>query len=237
MKKLQSKCLIFCLIAALLLPTAYAQESSLETSAQAAAQTAMAYSEAVSVQYALWQDGEAVLSGHVGVYSKTENTALTDDHLYGIGSISKVYTAAAMSELVTQGKVDLDKPVTTYLPDFKMADPRYKDITVRMLLNHSSGLMGSAGGNSFQFNGQVLDYPLDHLLERLSTQTLQAAPGAYSVYSNDSFSLAQLVIERVSGMDFTQVLHKYFTEPMELENTLTPWDSFDRDRLARTYLG
>lgn len=38
-------------------------------------------------------------------------------------------------------------------------------------------------------------------------------------------------------MDFTQVLHKYFTEPMELENTLTPWDSFDRDRLARTYLG
>lgn len=237
MKKLQSKCLIFCLIAALLLPTAYAQESSLETSAQAAAQTAMAYSEAVSVQYALWQDGEAVLSGHVGVYSKTENTALTDDHLYGIGSISKVYTAAAMSELVTQGKVDLDKPVTTYLPDFKMADPRYKDITVRMLLNHSSGLMGSAGGNSFQFNGQALDYPLDHLLERLSTQTLQAAPGAYSVYSNDSFSLAQLVIERVSGMDFTQVLHKYFTEPMELENTLTPWDSFDRDRLARTYLG
>ena len=233
MKKLQSKCLIFCLIAALLLPTAYAQESSLETSAQAAAQTAMAYSEAVSVQYALWQDGEAVLSGHVGVYSKTENTALTDDHLYGIGSISKVYTAAAMSELVTQGKVDLDKPVTTYLPDFKMADPRYKDITVRMLLNHSSGLMGSAGGNSFQFNGQVLDYPLDHLLERLSTQTLQAAPGA------SIFSTHYVVIRTTQEARYALVRHKLTITPHDggAPTIIPAPDEETRLALAAEYIG
>lgn len=76
--------------------------------------------------------------GTTGVYSKTENRALTDDDLYGIGSISKTYTAAAMMKLVEQGKVDLDEPVTAYLPDFTMADPRYTQITVRMLLNHSS---------------------------------------------------------------------------------------------------
>jgi len=234
---MKKRILSLCLIFALLVPAAYAAEPSLEESAQAAAQAALEYGQAVSVQYALWQDGEITLTGRAGVYSKTENTALTDEHLYGVGSVSKLYTTAAMLKLADQGKVDLDQPVTAYVPDFKMADERYKDITVRMLLNHSSGLMGSAGGNSFQFDGQALDYPLDTLLERLSTQTLQAAPGAYSVYSNDSFTLAQLVVERVSGMDFSAFLHQYFTDPLELENTLTPWDDFDQNRLARTYLG
>ncbi len=205
--------------------------------AQAAAQYAMEYGGAVSVQYALWQDGEITCSGHAGVYSKTENTALTDEHLYGVGSISKIYTTAAMMKLVEQGKVDLDKPVTAYLPDFQMADERCKQITVRMLLNHSSGLMGSASINSFLFGDGQETYPIDTLLQRLSTQRLQADPGAYSVYSNDSFTLAHLVIERVSGMDFTAFLHKYITDPLGLDSTLTPKDSFDTNRLSKTYLG
>ncbi len=205
--------------------------------ALAAAQTAMQYGGAVSVQYALWQDGEITLSGQAGVYSKTENTQLAGEHLYGVGSISKVYTAAAMMKLAEAGRVDLDKPVTDYVPDFTMADERYRQITVRMLLNHSSGLMGSASGGSFLFGDGQERYPIDHLLERLAGQRLQADPGAYSVYSNDSFTLAQLVIERVSGMDFTAFLHQEITGPLGLENTLTPADDFDTDRLARTYVG
>lgn len=117
--------------------------------------------------------------------------------LYGVGSISKTYTAVLMMNLVEEGKVKLDEPVTTYLPEFTMADARYKDITVRMLLNHSSGLMGSAGPGSFLFGDNNRDAS-DELLERLSTQTLQADPGAYSVYSNDSYTLAGLVIEAAS---------------------------------------
>lgn len=204
--------------------------------AQAAAQCAMEYGGAVSVQYALWQDGEITLSGHAGVYSKTDSAALTDDHLYGVGSVSKVYTAAAMMKLVEQGRVDLNRTVVSYLPEFKMADERYKQITVRMLLNHSSGLMGSASINSFLFGDGEETYPIDHLLERLAAQRLQADPGAYSVYSNDGFTLAQLVIERVSGMEFTAFLHQYITAPLGLTNTLTPRDSFDMGRLAKTYL-
>ena len=50
--------------------------------------------------------------------SRTENRALTDDMLYGIGSVSKVYTAAAVLNLAEEGKIDLDAPVTAYLPDF-----------------------------------------------------------------------------------------------------------------------
>ena len=220
-----------------LAPAAAADDTSdgLEQTAQIQAQTAMEYGGATSVQYALWKDGEIVLTGSAGVYSLTENRLITDDILYGAGSISKVYTAAAMMLLVEDGRVELDEPVTTYLPDFTMADERYQDITVRMLLNHSSGLMGSAGPGSFLFADGEYD-ATDDLLERLSTQTLQADPGAYSVYSNDSFSLAQLVIEAASGMDFGDFLAQEIAEPLGLESTFVPSDDFDTSRLAKAYL-
>ena len=142
-----------------------------------------------------------------------------------------------MMKLVEQGKVDLDEPVTAYLPDFTMADPRYTQITVRMLLNHSSGLMGGTTNDAFLFGDQGNDDAPSRLLERLAGQTLQAEPGAYSVYSNDSFTLAQLVIERVSGMEYTAFLNQYLLEPLGLENTLTPMEEFDTSRLVKTYLG
>lgn len=104
-----------------------------------------------SLQYAL-MDGDTVkVSGHAGVYSKTEDRPLTNGTMYGIGSVSKIYTTAAVMKLVESGTLSLDTPVTKYLPEFKMADPRYKDITVRMLLNHSSGLWGASHSGGFLF--------------------------------------------------------------------------------------
>ena len=213
-----------------------AETGSLAQSAQTAAEAALQYGGAVSVSYALWQDGQVFLTGSAGIYSRTEDRPLTDDVLYGVGSISKTYTAALMMTLVEAGQVDLDETVTTYLPDFTMADERYEDITVRMLLNHSSGLMGSAGPGSFLFGDGTHDAS-DDLLERLKTQTLQADPGAYSVYSNDSYTLAQLVIEAASGMDYGDYLHQEIIEPLGLENTCVPADNAAADRFARTYLG
>ena len=231
--------LALALLLSLWAPALAAEETTadpLAQSAQAAAETALQYGGAQSVSYALWQDGEIVLTGSTGAYSRTENRALTDDVLYGVGSISKTYTAVLMMNLVEEGKVKLDEPVTTYLPEFTMADARYKDITVRMLLNHSSGLMGSAGPGSFLFGDNDRDAS-DELLERLSTQTLQADPGAYSVYSNDSYTLAGLVIEAASGMSYGDYLHETITEPLGLTNTCVPADEPAADRFARAYLG
>ena len=206
-----------------------------EESAALAAQYAAQYGGAVSVQYAVWQDGEITISGHAGVYSKSENRALLDTDLYGIGSVSKIYVTAAVMQLVDQGKIDLDAPVTKYLPDFKMADERYKDITVRMLLNHSSGLM-SAAHNMILFADDDRSATED-LLETLSTQRLAADPGAYSVYCNTGFTLAELVVEAVSGKPFPEYLHEAILAPNGLENTFTPQDEFDTSRLVKTYLG
>ena len=202
-------------------------------SALAAAAT---YGGAVSAQYALWQDGEITAAGQTGVYSKTENRVLTGEILYGVGSVSKIYTTVAVMQLAERGKLSLDAPVTRYLKDFKMADSRYKEITVRMLLNHASGLMGTGLSGAMLFDEASSD-ATDGLLEALSTQRLAADPGAYSVYCNDGFTLAELVVEAVSGMDFMDYVDRYILAPVGLEDTFAPGRDFDSARLAKTYFG
>ena len=217
----------------------------LARSAQPTAQTALTVDERVqllldagagiaSIQYAMMDSGEIVESGVGGVYSKQENRLLTTENLFGIGSTSKMFTTAAMMRLADQGKVDLDCPVTDYIPEFTMADERYQDITVRMLLNHSSGLMGSTYGNGFLFDDADTQAH-DTLLDDLATQTLKADPGAFSVYCNDGFTLAEIVIERVSGMSFTDFIHQEITGPLSMAHTKTMQDDFDRSSIVRTY--
>ena len=217
---------------------ALAAEDTAETAdpVEAALAAAETYGATTSIQYALWKDGEIVSTGGSGVYSKTENRALTDDILYGVGSVSKIYTTVAVLQLAEKHRLSLDAPVTRYLKDFKMADPRYKDITVRMLLNHSSGIMGTGLGGAMLF-GEADTSATDGLLESLSTQRLVADPGAYSVYCNDGFTLAELVVEAVSGLDFMDYVDKYILAPIGLDDTFAPGGDFDVSRLAKTYRG
>ncbi|MGE7948488.1 serine hydrolase domain-containing protein [Lysinibacillus sp. NPDC093688] len=190
--------------------------------------------ETTSVQYALIDNGKLILSGQTGKNDMKGKQPLTKDTLYGIGSVSKMYVAAAVMKLVDEGKVDLDAPVVHYVPDFKMKDERYKSITPRMLLNHSSGLQGSTFNNTILFKDNDT-YAHDNLLLQLSNQQLKADPGAFSVYCNDGFTLAEIMVERVSGMSFTEFIHQRFTEPLKLNHTKTPQDKLENDKLAGLY--
>jgi CubicO group peptidase (beta-lactamase class C family) len=187
-----------------------------------------------SVQYALIDQGRIVVSGRFGKNDENGQKPLTKDTMYGIASVSKMFTAVAVMQLVDRGKVDLDTPVVHYIPEFTMKDERYKQITPRMLLNHSSGLNGSSQTNAALFEDNDT-YAHDTLLEQLAEQTLKADPGAYSVYCNDGFSLAEILVERVSGMSFTSYLHRYITEPLDMGNTKTPLDSPDTAEMAGLY--
>lgn len=187
-----------------------------------------------SVQYALIDNGSVIVSGQSGVYSKETKAAPSANTMYGIGSISKMFTTAAVMKLADEGKVSLDTPVVTYIPEFKMADARYKDITVRMLLNHSSGIMGSTQSNALLLNdNDTVNH--QNFLKSLETARLKAAPGAFSVYCNDGFTLAEILVEKVSGTTFTDYIYKNIANPLGINNTKTPMDTFSRDNLAKTY--
>lgn len=187
-----------------------------------------------SVQYALMDQGEIVVSGQTGKNDSKGEVPLTSDTIYGIGSTSKMFLTASVMKLVDEGKVNLDQPVTSYIPEFKMKDQRYKQITPRMLLNHSAGLLGTSSHNAtFYGDNDTLSH--DTFLDQLATQNLKAEPGAYSVYSNDAFTLAEHLVERVSGLSFTAYIHKHFTEPLKMEHTKTPQDVVNPANMAGIY--
>ncbi len=189
---------------------------------------------ATSVQYALIDGGNIVVSGQTGKNDLEDQVPLTSDTIYGIGSTSKMMLTAAVMKLVDEGKIDLDVPVAKYIPEFTMKDDRYKQITPRMLLNHSSGLLGTSTHNGVLYEAPDT-YAHDTFLDQLADQNLKADPGAYSVYSNDGFTLAEILVEKVSGLDYTSFIHRYFTEPLNMKHTRTPQDAVDPADMAGIY--
>ena len=167
---------------------------------------------------------------------ETTTTTNQPNKLYGIGSVSKIFTAASIMKLAEENKLDLDEPITTYIPDFTMADARYTQITTRMLLNHSSGLKGMTGNNGF-LTGDNDTHLHDNYLEYLKTQNLKHDPGDRSIYCNEGFTLAEIIIETISGMTYTDYITQNFAEPLGLGNIETPQSDFDWNTLAYTYLG
>lgn len=214
--------------------TAETTDKTFQEIADEKAQALISIYGVTSVQIAIMQNDEMILSKSYGYNDIKTKTVPTTDTLYGIGSVSKMFTTAAVMQLVEQGKVELDKPVVTYIPEFKMADSRYKDITVRMLLNHSSGILGSSMSNCILL-GEASQECHDNFLKCLSTQYLKYKPGSSSVYCNDGFSLAEILVEKVSGVSFTAYIDKEISTPLGLSNTKTPMSSFDTSRLAKTY--
>ncbi|MFW5436775.1 serine hydrolase domain-containing protein [Paenibacillus apiarius] len=186
------------------------------------------------LQYAIMDHGSIVLSDSAGVYDKATKDPITKDTMLGIGSVSKMYVSAATMMLADSKKIDIDKPLITYIKDFKMADERYKKITPRMLMNHSSGLYGSHYENGFLFNDNDTKNH-DELLVKLQSEVLKSNPGELAVYCNDGFQLLEILIERVSGLSYSEFLETFISKPLHLSSTKTPRDSFDRDKLAKTY--
>lgn len=158
----------------------------------------------------------------------------TTDTLSSVASVSKMFAVTAVMQLADQGKVDLDAPVTDYLPDFKMADSRYKNITVRMLMNHSSGLMGSHYADSM-FYADRNNLAHDHLLENLRGERLKAEPGAFGCYCNDGFDVLELIAERVSGESYTDYLENHICKPLGMQQTGTPWNAFMTNEQMRVF--
>lgn len=201
-----------------------------QAKAEAMTKTLMEAYGVTGAQYAIRDGGKVVLSGGATLDDAGSKQNISASRMFGIGSVSKMYVTAAAMMLVDDGKVDIDRPLTDYVPEFKMADERYKQITVRMLMNHSSGLYGSHYKNTILMNdNDTQNY--DSLLSNLSVQRLKSDPGEYSVYANDGFQLLELLVERVSGMSYSAFIKQRISDPLNLTGTKTPMDEFDRTQL------
>ena len=170
-----------------------------------------------SATAAILDSGKIVYAEGFGVADREKSLPVDRNTLFNIGSISKTYCATAIMLLVDAGKVELDKPVITYLPEFVMPDPRYKEITVRMLLNHSSGLPGTNYVNSFGFAFNEDFY--QETLAMLAQSRLKHRPGEMAIYCNDGFTLAEMIVTKVSGKSYRQFLEERIFKPLALDQT------------------
>lgn len=183
---------------------------------------AMVKPDYTACSYAFMQNGKIVCADAIGVIDKIKNQPITTDCTFNVCSISKIYCTVCVMQLVDEGLIQLEDKVADILPEFTMKDARYKDITVRMCLDHSSGLPGTQWKHFSVSTTSKFDY-YSEVLNYLSNSTLKADPGTYSTYCNDGFTLAEMVVSKVRNMPYEDVLKKYITEKIGANSTNTTY--------------
>lgn len=171
-----------------------------------------------SVSYAIMQHGEIIAAEAVGNSGGPDKKPSTINDTYNVASVSKIMCTLAVMKLVEQGKVTLDEPIYKYLPRFTMLDPRYKQITLRHCLSHASGLPGTQW-KGFSVTDVSEDNYYEVVYEYMANNYLKAAPGEYTVYCNDGFTMAELVVTEVSKMRFSAFCEQYITGPVGAKTT------------------
>ncbi|MFF3852888.1 serine hydrolase domain-containing protein [Micromonospora sp. NPDC002575] len=127
---------------------------------------------------------------------------VTADTPMRVASVSKSFTATAVMTLVDEGRVALDQPVASYLPEFRMADPRAARITVRQLLNQTSGL----SDRTVDIGATQRATTLAGYLAALRHGRLAGEPGARWEYCNVNYDVAARLVEVVDGRDFAEAM-------------------------------
>ncbi|MFI6532250.1 serine hydrolase domain-containing protein [Nonomuraea sp. NPDC050547] len=155
---------------------------------------------------AVWAGGE-LHEAATGVVNKNTGVETTPDSVFQVGSTTKVWTAALIMQLVEEGKVELDRPVTDYLPEFGLAYEA--EITVRHLLTHTGGF----DGDLFEDTGRGDDC-LDKYLAYLHGTTKVHDPGALFSYCNSGFVVLGAIVARVRGITWEEAMAEYLFKPL-----------------------
>jgi CubicO group peptidase (beta-lactamase class C family) len=142
---------------------------------------------------------------------------ITTRTLFHMCSITKPFVATSIMQLVERGKIDLDKPVVTYLPDFRMADERYKTITVRQMVTHTSGMPDVT---TYEWDKPQYDEgALERYVRSLTDRHLIFPPGKRYRYSNMAFEVLGDVIAKVSGESFEDYVQHHILTPLRMKDS------------------
>jgi CubicO group peptidase (beta-lactamase class C family) len=158
---------------------------------------------------------ETYVRGYGNLETKDKTTK---DTVYRIASVSKIPTTLAVLKLKDGGKLSFDESLSKYIPSF----PYGEKITIRDLLQHTSGIPNFAALDAFSSNQAKEWKPkelLDILRDHLSTHPLEFEPGSNAAYSNSNFMILAIIAETASGMPFHDYFNKYVAQPLGMKNT------------------
>ncbi len=163
------------------------------------------------------EKGEVIFAKGYGVADVKRSIPNTPETQFGIGSISKQFTAMLVMQLVEKGKLRLDNTIAGFLPDFP--EDIGKNITVEMLLCHTSGLPFPEGIEKYYYASTKDEY-LQEFLRQLAQEGLRFDPGKGYGYSNAGYFILGLIIEKVTGKAYEEVLREQILKPLDMSHTL-----------------
>ena len=164
-----------------------------------------------ALSLALVDDQRVVWARGFGFADVERRVPATAETVYRVGSVSKLFTDLAVMQLVEQGKLDLDMPVSRYLPEFAPHNPFDVPITLRQLMSHRSGLVREPPAGHY-FDPAAP--PLIDVVKSLASTTLVFEPGTRTKYSNAGIAVVGAVVERVRGEPFPRVIDRALLSPL-----------------------
>lgn len=175
---------------------------------------ALATEDKLSGCVLLAQDGKAIYQRCVGSENREARVPNTPDTRFRIASLGKMLTAVAVLQLVDAGKIGLNDTIAQHLPQYPDA-PIAKRVTIRQLLNHTSGL-----GDIFGEEAEVHNHELRTLSDYIAAngkKPLQFEPGSKDGYSNFAYIVLGAIIEKVSGVSYYDYVRQHIYEPAGMQ--------------------
>lgn len=177
---------------------------------------ALAVSDALSGALLVSERGRVLYQWWGGFADRQATLAITPETRFRIASLNKMFTAVAVLQLVREGKLSLNDSIRRHLPDYP--DPAIAEsITIRQLLNHTSGL-GDIFGDDFSSYSQRLKTHSDYIAH-FGKRAPEHAPGAQDGYSNYGYVVLGAIIEAVSGESYYDYIQKHIYAPAGMTST------------------
>jgi CubicO group peptidase (beta-lactamase class C family) len=168
------------------------------------------------------EQGKIIYKNGFGQANKEWDIPNKADTKHRLASVTKQFTAMAIVQLAAENKLKLAAPVTKYLPNYPKVNG--DKITIHHLLTHTSGLPNYTSFPNYRETMLKRHSPLD-LVELFVDLPLDFAPGAQFAYSNSGYALLGVIIEKITGKTYAQVLQDNIFSPLEMNNT-----GFDKNR-------
>ncbi|RBY76196.1 serine hydrolase [Blastococcus sp. TF02-09] len=199
-------------------------------------ETQAAHRRVPGVQVAVRSAGELVLSAAVGVADAGTGAPLTPAHLFHVASHSKTFTATAVLQLVDAGRMRLDDPIGSYVPELADAGSPVARVPVRELLGHQSGVTrDGAHADFWQLETAFPDRAA--LLAEVRDGGVVHARNEHFKYSNVGFALLGLAVESVTGTPFAEHVRTAVLDPLGLTRTGADHDPARADEYAAGHTG
>ena len=186
----------------------------------------MLYHDIPGLAVGIGKDEQLVINKSYGYKNIETKEVLKDNCVFHMASVTKLLVGTSIMQLAEKGAVNIEEKVVNYIPYFKIDDERYKDITVKQMLSHISGMpdIDDYGWDNPEFD----ELALERFVKSITDLKLLWDPGYKFQYSNVAYEILGDLISKVSKMTFEEYVHKNIFKALGMTNSSLL--TFERDR-------